>query len=163
MNNQCVFSPDRLFRYSLIHQLDEANPSEKLLYFLGLNPSRADEIQLDNTLRRVRGYTAREGYGGFIMGNIFAFRATDPNDMYAAKDPIGPDNDYWLLEHAKRCGKVVCAWGGHGAYLDRGLAVAELLKDCELVCLKTNSDGSPAHPLYLKKDLPFISYKHPKL
>jgi hypothetical protein len=163
MNNECIFSPDRIYRYSLIHQLDEANPSDKLMFWVALNPSTADEIQLDNTLKRIRGFTAREGYGGFIMGNIFAFRATLPKDMYAAKDAIGPDNDKWLLENAKRCGKVVAAWGGHGDYLDRGLIVAKLLKDFNPVCLKTNSDGSPAHPLYLKKDLPFIPYKHPKL
>jgi len=101
---------------------------------------------LDPTLRRIRGYTEREGYGGFVMLNIFAFRATDPKNMYAAKDPVGPDNDRWLLEYAKRCGKVVAAWGGHGAFVNRGLAVCKLLQDFDLVHLAKNADGSPGHP-----------------
>lgn len=163
MNNECIFSPDRVYRYVLIHQMDETNPSEKLLFWIGLNPSTADEVQLDNTLRRVRGFTKREGYGGFIMANIFAFRATEPKDMYAAPDPVGPDNDKWLLEMAKRVGKVVAAWGSHGTFMDRGLAVCRLLKDFEIVCLATNANGTPKHPLYLRKDLPFIPYKHPAL
>ena len=163
MYNECVFSPDNLYRYVLIHQLDEANPSTKLLGFLGLNPSTADTTQLDNTLRRVRGYAAREGYGGFVMLNIFGFRATDPKDMYAAADPIGPDNDKWVLEWGKKCGKVVAGWGTHGNFMNRGLEICKLLKDVNLVCLKITADGSPSHPLYLKKDLPFIPYKHPKL
>jgi len=163
MNNECTFSGDRLHRYVLIHQLDELIPSDKLLFWIGLNPSTADEVKLDNTLRRVRGFTAREGYGGFIMGNIFGFRATDPKEMYAAKDPVGPDNDKWLLEMAKRSGKVVVAWGSHGASMNRGLAVCKLLKDFDLVCLATNADGTPKHPLYLRKDLPLLPYKHPLL
>jgi len=129
----------------------------------GLNPSTADETRLDPTLSRIRGYSLREGYDGFIMTNAFAFRATLPKNMYAATDPIGPDNDYWLLETAKLCGKVVVAWGTHGTFRDRGLAVCKLLKDHELVCLATNANGTPKHPLYLKKDLPFIPYKHPAL
>ena len=160
MLNKCIFSPDRVFRYVLVHQLDETNPSDHLLLWVGLNPSTADEIQLDNSLRRIRGFTEREGYRGFIMTNIFAFRATDPKDMYSAEDPVGADNDRWLLEMAKRCGKVVCAWGGHGTYLGRGLAVTRLLKDFDLVCLATNANGTPKHPLYLRKDLPFIPYSH---
>jgi hypothetical protein len=59
--------------------------------------------------------------------------------------------------------KVVTAWGGHGAFVNRGLAVCKLLKGFDLVHLAKNADGSPSHPLYLKKDLPFIPYKHPKL
>ena len=96
------------------------------------------------------------GADRLLMTNLFAFRATLPDDMKADDDPIGPDNDRWLLESARRCDRVVCAWGRHGAFLDRAAAVRHLLRDFELLCLGSNSDGSPCHPLYQKKDLPLV-------
>jgi hypothetical protein len=155
MNNECVFSADRKHRYTLVHQPDPLFGSGRLLMWIGLNPSTADETQLDPTLTRILGYSRREGYDGFIMTNLFAWRATDPKDMKAAADPIGPDNDRWLLACARRSGKVVAAWGSHGSHQNRGAQVCELLRDFELVCLNRNADGAPGHPLYLKKTLPF--------
>ena len=89
------------------------------------------------------------------MCNIFAFRATDPVDMRAAADPIGPDNDAAILESARRCDLIVCAWGNHGSYLDRAKAVSGMLRavGAELRVLKITGDGHPGHPLYLKKPL----------
>ena len=72
------------------------------------------------------------------MANLFAFRATEPADMFAASDPIGP-------------GVVVVAWGNGGAYLGRSNEVTLLISD--LHCLKINMTGEPAHPLYLKGSL----------
>jgi len=111
MNNECVFSPDRQHRYTLLHQPEPLLGGNRLLMWIGLNPSTADETQLDPTLTRILGFTRREGYDGFIMTNLFGFRATLPKDMRAAPDPVGPDNDKWLLTSARRCGKVVAAWG----------------------------------------------------
>jgi hypothetical protein len=156
MRNDCVFSTDRRHRYTLIHRPAPLLGSDRLLMWIGLNPSTADESQLDPTLTRIAGYTLREGYDGFIMTNLFAYRATLPSDMKAAPDPVGPDNDRWLLESVRRCGRVVCAWGRHGAFLDRATSVRHLLRDFDLLCLGSNSDGSPCHPLYQKKDLPLI-------
>ena len=95
--------------------------------WIGLNPSTADEQQLDPTLTRIRGFSEREGYDGFLMTNIFGFRATDPKVMRNTPDPVGPENDAALLEAAQRCDKVVAAWGAHGVHQDRALAVAKLL------------------------------------
>jgi hypothetical protein len=129
-----------------------------MLMWCALNPSTADEVQLDPTLTRIRGYTLREGFDGFIMTNLFAWRATDPKEMKAAADPVGPENDHWLLECARQCGKIVAAWGSHGSFMDRDIQVCSLLKDFEMVCLKKNNDGAPAHPLYLNKTLQFIPF-----
>lgn len=158
MNNECVFSPDRQHRYTLLHQPEPLLGGNRLLMWIGLNPSTADETQLDPTLTRILGFTRREGYDGFIMTNLFGFRATLPKDMRAAPDPVGPDNDKWLLTSARRCGKVVAAWGSHGSFLDREAQVCALLKDFELVCLSRNADGSPGHPLYLKKTAPLMPF-----
>jgi hypothetical protein len=115
-----------------------------------LNPSTADEISDDNTVRRCINFSKDWGYGGFCMTNIFAFRATDPRDMKAQEDPVGPDNDKWLLSVYKDAGLVVAAWGTHGGFLERDKQVLKLLG--QIQCLGVNQDRSPKHPLYLKKN-----------
>jgi hypothetical protein len=77
MENECTFSPDRRHRYSLIHRI---NPllGDRLIMWIGLNPSTADESQLDPTLTRIRSFSEREGYDGFWMANIFALRTPYP-------------------------------------------------------------------------------------
>lgn len=91
------------------------------------------------------------------IGNIFAFRATDPAVMKAHPEPIGPENDRYLVEMANRAAIVVAAWGAEGAYLDRGEAVKRIIPN--LHCLGLTKDGHPKHPLYLRKDLEPIIMK----
>lgn len=85
------------------------------------------------------------------MANLFAFRATAPNDMKAVRNPIGSENDRWLKQLAKEAGIVVAAWGNDGSFLGRSRAVTALIPD--LYCLKLNQSGEPAHPLYQKARL----------
>jgi hypothetical protein len=63
---------------------------------IGLNPSTADHRKLDPTLRRVRNFAQKWGLGGFVMLNLFAYRATEPRDMKRAEDPVGPKNDRYI-------------------------------------------------------------------
>ena len=119
--------------------------------FVGLNPSTADETMDDPTVRRCINFAKAWGYGALCMTNIFAFRATDPADMKAAIDPVGPDNDKTLLEMARSAGVVIAAWGVHGAYLERSAKVHHMLGP--LHCLALTKEGHPGHPLYLPKDL----------
>jgi len=110
-------------------------------------------------VRRCQGYARDWGYGGLLMTNLFAFRATDPQVMKAAPDPIGPDNDLYLRNTAKKAGLVVAAWGNHGAFQGRSQEVVRMLKEAgaELRCLKMTGQGEPGHPLYLPKNLQPIS------
>ena len=88
--NECVFSKCRTWRYVLKHTWrDLLDTEERALVWIALNPSTADENQLDPTLRRIRGFTMAEGGNTFYMLNLFAFRATDPRNLKAAADPIG--------------------------------------------------------------------------
>ena len=120
-----------------------------------LNPSTADETRLDPTVRRCVGYAMRWGYGGLVVGNIFAFRSTDPAGLRAAEDPVGPGNDAALVEMASRWGMVVCAWGGHGKFMGRGREVAKSVASeaRELCALRLTASGDPGHPLYLPGNL----------
>jgi len=85
------------------------------------------------------------------MGNLFAFRSTDPRGLLNASDPVGPDNDAILLKLSRMVSLVVAAWGNHGVLMDRASHVKTLCRP--LSVLKLNRSGQPAHPLYLKKDM----------
>jgi hypothetical protein len=145
-----TFSPCRRWRYLLWRRWDEGKP---VANFLMLNPSTADEVKLDPTCSRARDYAERWGYGALIVTNIFAFRNTNPNQMRAARDPVGPGNDAAIVKAARESAIVVCAWGNHGAFLDRSKRVKELLKKNQLHFLRLNANGEPAHPLYLPGSL----------
>ena len=143
-----VYSDCEPYRYSLTRVWDETG-SRAL--FIMLNPSTATEVQNDPTVERCERRARTLGYGAFRVLNIFAWRATDPRDMRAAGDPIGPGNDAAILESLPWSGGVICAWGTHGAHLNRGPEVEVLLRGAgaELQHLGLSKDGHPKHPLYI--------------
>lgn len=149
MINPCTFSADRAFRYLLTHEWAALLQPTRPVLWIGLNPSTADENDLDPTLRRIRAFSEAMGCNAFVMANLFAFRATDPAVMMQAEDPVGPDNDLLVLEAAVKAERIVACWGTHGDHRGRERTVRELLGHFDLWCLGKNNDGSPKHPLYL--------------
>lgn len=145
-----AFSPCRRWRYLLWRRWDASRP---VANFLMLNPSTADELKLDPSCTRARLYAERWGYGALIVTNLFGWRATDPEAMKSARDPVGPGNDRAILAAAREAAIVVCAWGNHGAHLGRSAAVKEMLRRTRLHALRMNGSGEPAHPLYLPAGL----------
>jgi len=132
--------------------------------YIGLNPSTADAINDDPTMRRLRHFTRKAGYAKFIMLNLFAFRATIPKDMKAAEDPIGCGNTGTILSvtaESETCAMTVACWGTHGSFMNRGGEVTDLLQrhGVELRCFGRNADGSPKHPLYLPNDTEFEVFR----
>jgi hypothetical protein len=120
-----------------------------LCTWIGLNPSLANETQLDPTLRRIRAFSAAWGYNGFIMTNLFGLVSTDPDRLYTETKPVGPENDRCILGAAQETEKVIAAWGVIGAHQGRCAAVLEMLSGFDLLCLKKTKGGFPIHPLYL--------------
>jgi hypothetical protein len=147
-----AFSACRRWRWLLWRRWDEKLPAAN---FLMLNPSTADEVKLDPSCTRARRYAEAWGYGALIVTNVFGWRATDPDDMKAQADPVGKGNDAAILRAAKEAGIVVCAWGNHGAHLERSTKVARSLAKAgvQLHALRVNGNGEPAHPLYLPGNL----------
>ena len=143
-----VFSPDRVYRYALRRMWDSSSP---IVLFVGLNPSTADESKDDPTIRRCVGFARRWGFGGIWMTNLFAYRATHPRELRRVADPVGPENDEWILRSQEECTLVVAAWGNGGRYRNRVGAVLPLLKNSH--CLAVNQSGQPAHPLFLRGDI----------
>lgn len=146
-----TFSPCRTYRYDLWRSWQDTGVGKGYVMFIGLNPSTADEIKNDPTVRRCIGYAKAWGYSRLCMTNAFAYRATDPKDMMQAGNPVGPRNDEFLCARAAGASIVIAAWGTHGAYLGREQDVRSLLPG--LNCLRLTKHGHPAHPLYLPKTL----------
>ncbi|MEL6680674.1 MAG: DUF1643 domain-containing protein [Pseudomonadota bacterium] len=143
-----TFSDCERYRYMLTRVWERAGPR---VMFLMLNPSTADEFRNDPTVERCERRARALGFGAFRVCNIFAYRATDPKQMRAQSDPVGPLNDRAILEGCDWADTVVCAWGTHGAHLDRGPAVETMLRargETPLI-LGLSKAGHPKHPLYI--------------
>jgi hypothetical protein len=152
-----VISDDELYRYSLTRRWDEG----KLLCWIMLNPSTADAMRDDPTIRRVRGFTKREGYPGFAVVNLFALRVTRPIHLLDHPDPVGPDNDVTIRNHVEHAANVVIAWGANGSLFHRDEAVLRMI-DSSLewspLCLGHTGKAQPRHPLYVAGNQPFLFY-----
>jgi len=114
-----------------------------------LNPSTADGYTDDPTIRRCMAFAFAWGFGGIVVGNLFAHCATNPKDMMNVEDPVGWKNDMRLKQIYGDTTMTVAAWGNLGAYRDRWREVVNLLPD--LYHLGLTAIGQPRHPLYLKK------------
>jgi hypothetical protein len=143
--------PGREYRYLLTRIWD---PAERPLVFLMLNPSTADALEDDPTLRRCTGFAKREGAGGVVVVNLFALRSTDPRALTRHPEPVGRYNDVFIRQAVSQGSKVVAAWGAAPVAGDRGrnVAVALAARRVPLHCLGTTAVGQPRHPLYLPSE-----------
>ncbi len=143
-----IYSDCEKYRYSLTRIW---NPAGRKALFVMLNPSTATEVQNDPTVERCERRARTLGFGAFQVTNIFAWRDTDPRKMRASSDPVGPENDAAILDGVEWADQVIAAWGTHGAHLERGPAVEDLLRGTgrPLFHLGLTKDGHPKHPLYI--------------
>ena len=129
MQKEATISDNQLYRYKLSRTWDSTKPT---ILFIGLNPSIADETIDDPTITRCINYAKAWGYGTLLMTNLFAFRSTYPKDIYLVDDPIGDENDNYILE---------C------------VAQSDLVVVPNLYCLRKNKNGTPHHPLRLPRNI----------
>lgn len=151
-----MFSECRQYRYALWRRWQHG---DDWMAFIGLNPSTADETQDDPTIRRVVGYAKREGYGGVVMLNMYAWRSTDPAGLMGCLDPVGPDNNIHIIEWCCKSGLVILGCGAHVS-LSRYERVRDTLRieGCgdKMRALGFTSAKFPKHPLYLRADTPLV-------
>jgi hypothetical protein len=142
-----LISPCGLYRYWLSREWDADLP--RACWVL-LNPSTADAVEDDPTIRRCVSFARGWGCGSIVVVNLFALRATDPRQLKQAIDPVGPENDGTIF-HQAYGRMIVAGWGAHGGLHGRDRKVMELLKGAHQrpMCLGTTKDGSPRHPLYV--------------
>ncbi len=148
------FSRCRQYRYSLERTWRSGSGS---VVFIGLNPSTADHKCDDPTIRRCVGFAKNWGYQSMAIVNLFAFRATQPELLKQAPDPVGPRNDFWIQKLVNDADLAVACWGNHGKFLERDSAVQARLP--KLHCISQNSSHQPSHPLYLRANLIPVVYK----
>jgi hypothetical protein len=154
-----IISPCGLYRYSLGRRWHHGDARPHYVMWLMLNPSTADGETDDRTIERCISFSRSWGFDGLMVGNLFAFRATDPKMLYRAEDAVGPANDAYLQNMATGCELVVAAWGGHDYVYPERVRAALLAVGRPVKCLGTTKGGHPRHPLYLKSDTVLTEYK----
>lgn len=164
---RATFSPCRTWRYSLSREI--ADPAlgcndepGGTVTFVGLNPSTADETTDDPTIRRCVRFARDWGFSRLKMVNLFAYRATDPTDLFNAAsdgiDVVGPENDHNLSLAFGGSDRIMAAWGAPAPLTIRRVEqFAETFGGWQFWALGLTALGSPRHPLYMRADsMPFV-------
>jgi hypothetical protein len=129
------------------------------MVFILLNPSTADEERNDPTIRRCIGFARDWQFGSVEVVNLFAYRATDGRELLMVDDPVGEENNHFLMQAVERCSTVVVGWGIKGTLLGRGSQVLHLLAGRkDVYCLGITKDGQPRHPQYVKGDTVLVPF-----
>jgi hypothetical protein len=126
-----------------------------------LNPSTADADIDDSTIRKCCGFARRWSCGGIIVVNLFALRSTDPRGLRQAADPVGPENDQFLLDAARAAVLTVAAWGNHGTYLGRDRRVVDMFHGAGVELHRLGDltgPGHPRHPLMPSYATPLVRW-----
>jgi len=140
------------YRYSLTRSWSGG----PCMLFVMFNPSTADALRDDPTIRRCVSFAMRENYGSMEVVNCFAFRSPTPDALRMQTiDTVGPDNRATVRAACQRAGIVVCAWGAHPVGTS---PVPTIVAEAERWCLGVTRDGSPRHPLYVRGDAPLIRW-----
>ena len=156
-----IYVPDFYTEYRYILGTRGKNP----LICIGVNPSTAEPGNLDNTLKSVQRIAAGNGYDSFIMFNVYAQRATRPDDMDRERnEQLHRENMRafaYVLSQAGE-GYRPAVWAAWGAVIEKRAYLPDCVRDmvsvgrrfdAQWLCAgKRSVKGHPHHPLYLRKD-----------
>ena len=156
-----LYVPDHYSEYRYILGTRGQHP----LVCIGINPSTAVPDRLDNTLKSAERIALHNGYDSFVMFNVYAQRATDPDDMERELNPVLHRENMkafsWLLSQFPSPPDLWAAWGAiiekrpylPSCVLDMA-AIGQGLGARWFTAGPRSKAGHPHHPLYLKKDSP---------
>ncbi len=156
MISSAVVSDCGRYRYALTRRW----ASGPMALFIMLNPSTADAEVDDPTIRRCIGFAKREGCGALRVENLFAWRATKPDEMFAQGGVAVGEADAAIRQAVQAMdGLVIAAWGGDRRAEKRAREVTALLNELgvEVLCLGATKAGAPRHPLYVRRDAALTS------
>lgn len=160
MKRHATLSPCNTYRYWL--ERSWADYGGDFLNFVMLNPSTADGMVDDPTIRKCVGFARRWGYIGVHVVNLFALRSTDPRALRLHADPVGPENDVFIEAGASSGPLTIVAWGNHGTLHGRDRAVLAMMAGkCQVKALGINANGTPEHPLLVPYSRVPVEYKLP--
>lgn len=158
LENDAVISDCEKYRYLLRRTWDHAKPRALLIM---LNPSTADARQDDATIRSCVRLLGRLGYGSMEVVNVFAYRATNPDELAKQADPIGPRNLTIIEAAISRCDVAICAWGAYPPAKQHAIEPLNAIRSQRpaVYCFGKTKHGAPKHPLYIKSGTPLEVYK----
>jgi len=153
-----LYAPNFYCDYRYILGTRGSNP----LICIGINPSTAQPGDLDNTLKSVERIALHNGYDSFLMFNVYAQRATDPDAMERVCNPALHRENLEAFRYVLSISKSPAVWAAWGTIIEK----RGYLKDCLADMLeagrqygaswycagKVSKKGHPHHPLYLRKD-----------
>lgn len=147
-------SPCGRYRHELTRWWGAARRPYALI--IGMNPSTAEAHIDDPTIRWEIAYVRYVlGLNALVKCNVMDYRATSPASIPEGTGACSPANITWIETSSRDAAKIIFAYGklrrSHRPFAD---AVVDALRGKELWCFGTNADGSPKHPLYLKRDTP---------
>lgn len=135
---------------------------EKPLICIGINPSTAQPDDLDNTLKSVERIALGNGFDSFIMFNVYAQRATDPDTMEKECNLRLHRENLEAFRYVLSISSQPAVWAAWGTIIEKrdylpgcvqDLVAAGEACDARWYCAgKLSKRGHPHHPLYLRKD-----------
>ena len=153
-----LYAPNFYSEYRYILGTRGKNP----LICIGINPSTAEPDNLDNTLKSVERIAHGNGFDSFIMFNVYAQRATSPDDMEKVCNQTLHKENLEAFRYVLSISENPTVWAAWGAIIEK----RKYLPDCVRDMLEAGEDygarwvcagaitkkGHPHHPLYLRKD-----------
>lgn len=144
------------YRHALCRDWTGPERTARVILWIGLNPSIADASLDDPTLRREVAFSRDWGFTRYLKGNLLDWRATSPRDLPRVLDLARSAANLAILRKlALEAETVVLASGRVPPGLARALTETLGLLDeigRPASCLGQNADGTPKHPLYLRKE-----------
>ena len=156
--NEWLYAPNFYSEYRYILGTRGKNP----LICIGINPSTAQPGDLDNTLKSVQRIAHGNGFDSFMMFNVYAQRATDPDAMEHTCNEMLHRENLEAFRYVLSIGENPTVWAAWGTIIEKRDYLKDCLKDmiaageeygASWVCAgKRSKKGHPHHPLYLRKD-----------
>ncbi len=153
-----LYAPNFYSEYRYILGTRGQNP----LICIGINPSTAKPDDLDNTLKSVERIALGNGFDSFIMFNVYAQRATDPDAMEKTCNLTLHRENLQAFRYILSLSKAPAIWAAWGAVIEKRKYLPECVRDlleagreygAQWYCAgKITKAGHPHHPLYLRKD-----------
>ena len=153
-----LYAPNFYSEYRYILGTRGENP----LICIGINPSTAEPDNLDNTLKSVERIALGNGFDSFIMFNVYAQRATDPDAMERSCNPLLHRENLEAFRYVLSISQKPAVWAAWGAIIEKRDYLAQCVRDmvelgqeygAQWYCAGAiTKKGHPHHPLYLRKD-----------
>lgn len=153
-----IYAPNFYSEYRYILGTRGSNP----LICVGINPSTARPDALDNTLKSVERIAVGNGYDSFLMFNVYAQRATSPNDMEKTCNPLLHKENLEAFRYVLSLSSQPAVWAAWGAVIEKRSYLSACLRDMLQAGKECGANwycagaitkkGHPHHPLYLRKD-----------